>query len=407
MTSCAMTAGMVPMALGWSEGSEQTAPLARAVIGGLVAATIATLTVLPTVFALVQGWAGRESASLDPDDPASTHYPRRGSRGERDGPPIGQRRAAGSPASSSGGRPVGRRPLPKRLELQLRNVMPRANLQLSITVATGIVVLALATGCERASEGKAGPAAEINRSVEIVHAERHTIRRSVGEPGELEAFETTAIHAKIAGYVKNWTVNIGASVKKGQILVELSVPELDAQLKQKQAAIEQSVAKHKQAGAAVRVAETNVAAARAKLVEVRAGKRRVEADLARWQAEYGRVEELHAAKAQTGSLVDETRSKLRSSEAACEEVTAQIETAQVAVTQSQAALDSARSDVVAAASTIDVARADARTAEAFLAYTKIEAPFDGIVTQRNVNTGDLTRAGADAARCSSSPGPTS
>jgi multidrug efflux pump subunit AcrB len=74
MTSCAMTAGMVPMALGWSEGGEQTAPLARAVIGGLVAATIATLIVLPTVFALVQGWAGRESASLDPDDSASTHY---------------------------------------------------------------------------------------------------------------------------------------------------------------------------------------------------------------------------------------------------------------------------------------------------------------------------------------------
>ena len=74
MTSCAMTAGMVPMALGWSEGGEQTAPLARAVIGGLVAATIATLTVLPTVFALVQGWAGRESASLDPDDSASPHY---------------------------------------------------------------------------------------------------------------------------------------------------------------------------------------------------------------------------------------------------------------------------------------------------------------------------------------------
>jgi multidrug efflux pump subunit AcrB len=74
MTSCAMTAGMVPMALGWSEGGEQTAPLARAVIGGLVAATIATLTVLPTVFALVQGGTGRESASLDPDDPASPHY---------------------------------------------------------------------------------------------------------------------------------------------------------------------------------------------------------------------------------------------------------------------------------------------------------------------------------------------
>ncbi len=74
MTSCAMIAGMVPMALGLSEGGEQTAPLGRAVIGGLAAATIATLTVLPTVFALVQGKAGRESASLDPDDPASPHY---------------------------------------------------------------------------------------------------------------------------------------------------------------------------------------------------------------------------------------------------------------------------------------------------------------------------------------------
>ncbi len=74
MTSCAMTAGMVPMALGLTEGGEQTAPLGRAVIGGLVAATIATLTVLPTVFALVQGRAGHESASLDPDDPESPHY---------------------------------------------------------------------------------------------------------------------------------------------------------------------------------------------------------------------------------------------------------------------------------------------------------------------------------------------
>ena len=217
----------------------------------------------------------------------------------------------------------------------------------------------------------------------------------MGEPGELEAFETTAIHAKIAGYVKNWTVNIGATVKKGQVLAELSVPELDAELKQKQAAIEQAIAKHKQAGAAVRVAAANVAGAEAKLVEVRAGTRRVEADLARWQSEFRRVEQLHAARAQTGSLLDETRSKLRSSEAACDECEAQIKTADVALTQSRAALDSAHADVVAAAAAIDFARADAGTVEAHIAYTRIEAPFDGIVTQRNVNTGDLTQPGAD------------
>jgi multidrug efflux pump subunit AcrB len=72
MTSLAMVAGMAPMALGLGEGGEQTAPLGRAVIGGLVSATIATLLVLPAVFALVQGRAHRRSASLHPDDAPRT-----------------------------------------------------------------------------------------------------------------------------------------------------------------------------------------------------------------------------------------------------------------------------------------------------------------------------------------------
>ena len=68
MTSLAMIAGMAPMALGLGEGGEQTAPLGRAVIGGLALATVATLLVLPAVFALIQARAHRRSASLHPDD---------------------------------------------------------------------------------------------------------------------------------------------------------------------------------------------------------------------------------------------------------------------------------------------------------------------------------------------------
>ncbi len=74
MTSAAMVAGMIPMALAIGEGAEATAPLGRAVIGGLVAATAATLLVLPSVYSLVQGSAGTQSASLDPDDPESPHH---------------------------------------------------------------------------------------------------------------------------------------------------------------------------------------------------------------------------------------------------------------------------------------------------------------------------------------------
>jgi multidrug efflux pump subunit AcrB len=72
MTSAAMVAGMVPMALATGEGAGFTAPLGRAVIGGLSAATVATLVVLPSVFALAQRSARSTSPSLDPDDPAST-----------------------------------------------------------------------------------------------------------------------------------------------------------------------------------------------------------------------------------------------------------------------------------------------------------------------------------------------
>ena len=74
MTSCAMLAGMAPMALALGEGGEQTAPLGRAVIGGLVAGTLTTLFVLPSVFAVVQARSRTVSASIDPRDPESVYF---------------------------------------------------------------------------------------------------------------------------------------------------------------------------------------------------------------------------------------------------------------------------------------------------------------------------------------------
>jgi len=68
MTSFAMIAGMIPIALALGEGGEQTAPLGRAVIGGLAASTVAVLTILPLVFAMVQQGASRTSVSVHPND---------------------------------------------------------------------------------------------------------------------------------------------------------------------------------------------------------------------------------------------------------------------------------------------------------------------------------------------------
>ena len=74
MTAAAMIFGMMPMAIGFGEGGSVSAPLGRAVIGGLLLSTFATLTVLPSLYAILQGRASLTSPSLNPLDPASRYY---------------------------------------------------------------------------------------------------------------------------------------------------------------------------------------------------------------------------------------------------------------------------------------------------------------------------------------------
>jgi len=82
MTSLAMIAGMIPLATGIGEGSQQTTPLGRAVIGGLSFATVATLLILPLVFSIVQERAAVLSPSLDPEDPRSAFSNQRASESD-------------------------------------------------------------------------------------------------------------------------------------------------------------------------------------------------------------------------------------------------------------------------------------------------------------------------------------
>ncbi|MFY0253185.1 efflux RND transporter permease subunit [Chitinophaga sp. 30R24] len=74
MTSIAMVAGMIPMASGLGEAGDQTAPLGRAVIGGLIASTFASLFILPLIFSWVQQKSSVKSVSLDPEDVNSQFY---------------------------------------------------------------------------------------------------------------------------------------------------------------------------------------------------------------------------------------------------------------------------------------------------------------------------------------------
>ncbi len=107
MTACAMTVGMVPMALALERGSQMQAPLGRAVIGGLLMSTFATLLIVPSIFAVVVGRREARSPSIHPDDPASAHYHApaaiSGSTSAEEGDPAADRPVSSHPQADAGG----------------------------------------------------------------------------------------------------------------------------------------------------------------------------------------------------------------------------------------------------------------------------------------------------------------
>ena len=117
-------------------------------------------------------------------------------------------------------------------------------------------------------------------SIAVVKPERKTIRREVGQPGSIQAFERTPIVARIPGYVLKWNVDIGDSVGEKDILAELWVPEMDAELKLKEEQVEQ-------AKKALEIARAQVDTAEAQVKEIEAGLSRAESNHDYWKGQSG------------------------------------------------------------------------------------------------------------------------
>ncbi len=143
-------------------------------------------------------------------------------------------------------------------------------------------------------------------------------------PGNVEAFADAPLYARATGYLKNWTADIGTRVKKGQLLAELDIPEVDQQLLQAQAELANAVA----------------------------NQRLAQSTAQRWQ-------ELLAADSISKQEADEKIS-----------------------------------DAVAKNAQLDSARANVERLRQLQSFKRIEAPFDGVVTARNVDIGALVNAGS-------------
>src|SRR5215831_17650667 len=184
------------------------------------------------------------------------------------------------------------------------------------------MLLTCVAGCQRKTEtsrisaNPAGPA-----SVTTVKPTRNTVRRTIELPGQIEAFEQTPVYVKIAGYIKVVRKDIGDRVKKADLLAELWVPEMEEELKQKAALVEQAKAETELAEKAFDAAKANFETSKAMVDVEKAGRQRADSLIKFWQSQYDRLRTV-AQSTLDRQTVDETEHQLDAAKAARAEVEA-------------------------------------------------------------------------------------
>jgi RND family efflux transporter MFP subunit len=238
----------------------------------------------------------------------------------------------------------------------LRFVFAAASRRHFHVAATAAGILLLAAGCSQqpANSERIGQAGRSEpASVKVGHPEKKTVRGLIERPGyNIQAYERTLIYADIAGYVRQWNSDMGDSVRKDQVLAELYVPEMEVELKQKEAAIQQASSEIKLAEAAML---------------------RSQAELKRAQSQYQRL-----AKVGDSGVLDKE----------------QVEETRLGFEAAQASVAKAQAEVEVAKARLEVAKTSRDHVQALLQYTQVRAPYDGVITRRNVNKGDLVQPGS-------------
>lgn len=278
------------------------------------------------------------------------------------------------------------------------------------SVALAAMAILVAFGCGRDRPAPMSSANDATtgtplKSPSVVRPMRASLHRTIELPGTVESFEQTVLFAKVAGFVRQVNVDIGQKVKGparneqgqetslGEVLVEIAVPELEEEGKQKIALIQQADAEVEQSRKSLASAETNVALLEAQVVEAKAGLGRAEALHDRWSSETRRLSGLVDRGVIDSQTVEEAENQLRAAQATLDEAQAHVLSAEAATRKAAADRGKAAADIAAATARCEVAKAELRRLEAMLGYTKIRAPFDGVITKRTVSTGDFLQPG--------------
>jgi multidrug efflux pump subunit AcrA (membrane-fusion protein) len=160
------------------------------------------------------------------------------------------------------------------------------------------------------------------------------------------------------------------------------------------------------------VAESNLQAATDAVAEAEAGLSAYESDVKRWKGEVVRLTSMVRDRTINPENLAESQNKLDATQSAYAAATAAVRTKKSQERSAAAQIEKAKADLAAAEAQVKVAEADERRLKAMFDYTKIDAPYDGVITSRNVNTGDFIRpasgdssAGADGSGSGSRSAP--
>jgi RND family efflux transporter MFP subunit len=221
------------------------------------------------------------------------------------------------------------------------------------------VLLALtASGLELACSRPraAADAVDDRPTVAAALAKRDDISQVLTIAAEFRPFQEIDVHAKVAGYLKTINVDVGDRVKAGELLAVLEIPEFEDELRQEEAAVKR--------------AEEEI--------------NRAQADLERVQAAH---EVAHLGSTRLASVMKERPNLVAQQD--IDEATGRDRVAEAQVATAKAALASAREQ-------LEIAKANRNKTNTLFAYSKITAPFAGVITHRYADTGAMIQAGTSS-----------
>ncbi|MEZ6042514.1 MAG: efflux RND transporter periplasmic adaptor subunit [Planctomycetaceae bacterium] len=258
----------------------------------------------------------------------------------------------------------------------------------SFVVAVTTLSFATTPSFSQAQEVK--PETVAVRAVAVV---RQQVTRTTTQPATIEPYYQAEIRSRLAEYVLEVKVDIGDVVRKDDVLATLDIPEMSKQAEIIQARIRRLRAEEQSAAAGIAMAEASIKSALALLEQAKSQVAMDDALLKAATAEADRMKDLVSRGASEPRLLDEA---VRKRDAA----NASRQATMSAIASAQANVVVAESKKAAAQASDDVARAETEIAIAELArlkvtmnFAQLKAPFSGIVTERNVNPGDLVSSG--------------